>query len=361
MDQLKKFYKNKKVFITGHTGFKGSWLTSVLLKYGAKVIGYSQNDSKKKNYEMFVNYKKVKNIYANILDFKKLKQSVQRYKPSIIFHLAAQPLVSESYINPLKTFKTNMVGSINVMEATRFCSSIKSLVMITSDKCYHNKEIKRGYKEEDILGGDDPYSASKAAAEIAYNSFNRSFFYKNKKIGVASARAGNVIGGGDWSKDRLIPDCVKSWSKKKRVILRNPKSTRPWQHVLEAVYGYLLLAQNLKKNKKLHGEVFNFGPSNNKNYNVLYLVKLMKNSWKNVFWKVNKYNKKSFFESNLLKLNCNKAKSILKWRCILNFKETINMVTNWYKDYYLKPQKIYLTTTNQIKNYEKLLTEREIK
>jgi len=350
VDQLKKFYKNKKVFVTGHTGFKGSWLTSVLLKYGAKVIGYSQNDSKKKNYEMFVNYKKVKNIYANILDFKKLKKSVQRHKPDIIFHLAAQPLVSESYTSPLKTFKTNMIGSINIMEVTRFCSSVKSLVMITSDKCYYNKEIKRGYKEEDTLGGDDPYSASKAAAEIAYNSFNKSFFYKNKKIGVASARAGNVIGGGDWSKDRLIPDCIRAIIKGKNLIIRSPHATRPWQHVLEPISGYLILAKKLYKNPKIYSESWNFGPQSNQTKSVREVIKIVMDVIdKNKRCKIIK-KKGKFKESNLLKLNSNKSYKKLNWKTRWSMKNSIVQAAIWY-DCYLNKMDINQVTQSQINNY----------
>jgi CDP-glucose 4,6-dehydratase len=350
VDQLKKFYKNKKVFVTGHTGFKGSWLTSVLLKYGAKVIGYSQNDSKKKNYEMFVNYKKVKNIYANILDFKKLKKSVQRHKPDIIFHLAAQPLVSESYTSPLKTFKTNMIGSINIMEVTRFCSSVKSLVMITSDKCYYNKEIKRGYKEEDTLGGDDPYSASKAAAEIAYNSFNKSFFYKNKKIGVASARAGNVIGGGDWSKDRLIPDCIRAIIKGKNLIIRSPHATRPWQHVLEPISGYLILGKKLYEKPQVYSGSWNFGPKSNQTKNVKEVAKIVmrivdkKEKIKIIF-------KKGLFkESTLLKLNSNKANKKLKWKTRWTMGNSIKQSAIWY-DYYLNKRDVNKITQKQINHY----------
>jgi CDP-glucose 4,6-dehydratase len=235
-------------------------------------------------------------------------------------------------------------------------------ILITSDKSYKNLEIKRGYKENDLLGGKDPYSASKASAEFAIQSYISSYFStKKNKVKIGIARAGNVIGGGDWSSNRLIPDCVKSWSKNKKVIIRNPKSTRPWQHVLEAIYGYLILAINLKKNNKLHGEVFNFGPNNKKNYNVIDLVKQMKNHWKKVTWRDIKKNKNSFFESNLLKLNSNKAKNKLKWKCILNFNETINMVAQWYKNYYFYPMKIQKISFNQIKEYEKLLKKRSFK
>ncbi len=352
MDQIEKFYKNKKVFVTGHTGFKGSWLASVLLKYGSKVIGYSKNDLKRKNYEKFVNYKKIKNIYGNILDFKTLKLSIKKYKPDIIFHLAAQSLVSDSYKNPVKTFQTNLIGSVNVMEATRSCLQVKSLVMITSDKCYHNKEIKRGYKENDILGGDDPYSASKAAAEMAYTSFNKSFFSKNKKIGVATARAGNVIGGGDWSEDRLIPDCIRAIIKKRNLIIRNPFATRPWQHVLEPISGYLMLGEKLYKKPKVYSGSWNFGPQSNQTKSVQEVVKIMmsiidKKKKCKIFIK-----KGNFKESTLLKLNSNKANKKLKWKTRWTMNNSIIQAAIWY-DCYLNKIDINKVTQNQINHYLK--------
>ena len=229
----------------------------------------------------------------------------------------------------------------------------------TSDKSYKNLEIKRGYHENDILGGKDPYSASKASAELVIQSYISSFFPKNKtKVLISVARAGNVVGGGDWSEDRLIPDCVKSWSKNKTVLIRNPKSTRPWQHVLEAISGYLFLASNLNKNKNLHGEVFNFGPNNSSNYSVLYLVNTMKKYWDKVSWKIDKNVNKIFFESNLLKLNCNKAKKKLKWKSVLKFDETIRMLSYWYKKYYSHNKSMYNISTKQIEKYQILMQKR---
>ena len=350
MSDIEKFYKNKKVFVTGHTGFKGSWLVSVLLKYGSTVIGYSKNDSKRKNYEKFVNYKKVKNIYKDILDVKNLNLSLKKNRPDIIFHLAAQPLVSDSYNNPVDTFKTNLIGSVNVMEATRFCPQVKSLVMITSDKCYHNKEIERGYKEDDILGGDDPYSASKAAAEIAFNSFSKSFFSKNKKIGVATARAGNVIGGGDWSKDRLIPDCVRTIIKKKNLIIRNPNATRPWQHVLEPISGYLILGKKLYIKPKVYSGSWNFGPKNRETKNVQEVAKIVmkiidkKGKLKIIF------KRGSFKESTLLKLNSNKANKKLKWKTKWTVNHSIKQAAIWY-DSYLNKKDMNKLTLHQINYY----------
>jgi CDP-glucose 4,6-dehydratase len=288
-----------------------------------------------------------------------LRKTFKRHQPDYVFHLAAQALVKNSYSDPIYTWTTNVIGTLNVLESLREIKKKCVAVIITSDKSYKNLEIKRGYKEDDILGGKDPYSASKASAELAIQSHISSYFSsKNKGVLIGIARAGNVIGGGDWSKYRLIPDCVKSWSKNEKVLLRNPNSTRPWQHVLEAISGYLQLAANIKKNKKLHGEVFNFGPSNTKNYKVLFVVKLMKKYWNKVSWKIENKNKNSFYESKLLKINSNKAKIKLKWTSILNINETISMVADWYKNYYMFPQKIYKISFNQIKKYEKLLKER---
>ena len=352
MDKLEKFYKKKKIFITGHTGFKGSWLVSVLLNYGAKVVGYSKNDKKRKGYEKFVNYKKVKNIYGDILDIKKIKLSLSKHKPDIIFHLAAQALVSDSYIDPVKTFQTNVIGSINVMEASRFYPKIKSIVMITSDKCYDNKEITRGYREEDTLGGSDPYSASKAAAEIAYNSFNKSFFAKKKKIGIASARAGNVIGGGDWSKDRLIPDCIRAVMKKKNLTIRSPSATRPWQHVLEPVSGYLVLGEKLYKKPKFYSGSWNFGPHSNQTKSVQEVIKIVlkvvdkKKQCKVIIKKGN------FKESTLLKLNSNKSNKKLQWKTNWTMNNSIMQAAIWY-DYYLNKANIKQLTQKQINSYFK--------
>ncbi len=360
---LKKQFKNKKVLITGHTGFKGSWLTAWLVLLGAKITGISLNiPSNPSHFKALKFGKKINHKRMDIRNLKLLKKTFKKYQPDYVFHLAAQSLVKESYKNPIDTWETNAIGTLNVLESLREVKKNCVVVIITSDKSYKNLEIKRGYKEDDILGGHDPYSASKGAAELAIQSYINSFFpLKKTKVSIGIARAGNVIGGGDWSENRLIPDCIKSWSKNKKVLIRNPKATRPWQHVLEAIWGYLLLAYKLKKSKKLHGEIFNFGPNNAKNYNVIFLVKLMKTFWKPVSWNIIKKGKKNFLESSLLKLNSNKAKSILKWKCILSFTETINMVTTWYKNYYSKPGKIYETSFNQIKKYQHLLARRSIK
>ncbi len=361
---MRRFKKNnnlffkKKIIITGHTGFKGSWLTLWLTHLGAKVHGISLNNpTTPSNYKVLNLNKKCKNHKIDITNVSLLKKRIHKIQPDFIFHLAAQALVKKSYINPVETFKTNSIGTLNLLESLRSLKKKCTVILITSDKSYKNLELKRGYIENDILGGKDPYSGSKASAEIIIYSYIQSFFTDKKNILIGIARAGNVVGGGDWSPDRLVPDCIKCWSKNKRVIIRNPFSTRPWQHVLEAIGGYLIFAIKLTKNQKLHGQALNFGPNNKNNNNVIKLVKNMRKIWKKVSWKILK-DKKNFYESNLLKLNCNKAYKLLKWKSILNFNETIKMTGEWYKEFYNSPKNITKFSLEQIKNYEKKLFKR---
>jgi CDP-glucose 4,6-dehydratase len=356
---LRKVFNNKKVIVTGHTGFKGSWLTFWLENLGAKVIGISNNLITSPSVFNILNIKKkITHKNLDIRNLKKTKEIFKKYQPDYVFHLAAQSLVKKSYKDPIYTFGTNSIGTLNVLESLREIRKKCVVILITSDKSYKNLELKRGYKENDILGGVDPYSASKGAAELIIKSYINSYFKNSKNILVGIARAGNVIGGGDWSSDRLVPDCVRSWSKNKRVLLRNPNSTRPWQHVFEAVGGYLFFASKLKINSKLHGEAFNFGPKHKKTYSVLMLIKLMKKYWKNVSWQIVKRAKIQHYESTLLKLNCNKAHKLLNWKSILNFNETIEMTTNWYRKFYTNRKNIKKFSLDQIKSYEKLMMER---
>ena len=345
---LRKFYRNKKILITGHTGFKGSWLTSCLLVFGAKILGISNNDEKLIHYKKNCYHKKITNVYTDITNYEYLKKKIIEFNPEIIIHLAAQALVSESYKNPYKTFKTNVMGTLNIIEVSKKIKNLKSLLIITSDKCYLNKEIKNGYKENDQLGGDDPYSASKASAEIVFNAYAKSFFYNQNKYGYATARAGNVIGGGDWSKDRLIPDCIKSIIKKKKLIIRNPISTRPWQHVLEPISGYLLLAKLLYEKKHKYSGNWNFGPSPRETMEVKKVTKLLFN-FLGIDKKIIK-TKGSFKETILLKLNSNKANKLLKWKNKWNMKKSILETAKWYNDY-LNKKDIKKTVIKQIEEY----------
>jgi len=358
MQKILKNFKNKRVIITGHTGFKGSWLSLWLYMSGAKIMGISNGVLTKPSHFDSIKLKnKIISVNEDIRNLEKIKKLFVNFKPDFVFHLAAQSLVKKSYKNPIATYETNTIGTLNVLESLRLIKKNCVAVIITSDKSYKNLEIKRGYKENDLLGGIDPYSSSKASAELVIQTYIKSFFEIKKNITIGTARAGNVIGGGDWSQDRLIPDCIKSWSKNKRVLVRSPKSTRPWQHVLEALSGYLVLSDKLSKNKKLHGEVFNFGPSNRKNFNVIDVIKNMKKTWKKVNWKIVKKNR-LYYESSLLKLNSNKAREILNWKCVLTFKETIELVASWYKTFYEKEKKNELISMSQIKLYEKVFMRR---
>ena len=280
---LKKIFKNKKVIVTGHTGFKGSWLTLCLKYLGAEVLGISKNiPTKPSNFISSKVYKGIKSKKINIKDFKKVKKIINQFKPDFIFHLAAQSLVNTSYKDPRDTWQTNLIGTINVLESIRYLNKRVIAVIITSDKAYKNVEKKEGYKETDLLGGEDPYSASKSSAEIAIQSYYKSYLKRKKNIFLGVARAGNVIGGGDWSKDRLIPDCVRAWSKGKTVFIRNPKSTRPWQHVLEAVWGYIFFSAKLNFISNLNGQAFNFGPNTSKNFKVIDVIKVIKKYWSHI-------------------------------------------------------------------------------
>ena len=348
MNNLKNFFKNKRIFITGHSGFKGTWLTACLINFGAKVLGYSKNDEKRYSYEKICTFNRVQNVYADILDYKLLKNKIEKFNPQIIFHLAAKSLVSESYKDPYKTIETNTLGTLNIMEISRNLKNLKSLVIITSDKCYLNREFKKGYKENDMLGGDDPYSASKASAELIFNAYSKSFFNFQNRFGFATARAGNVIGGGDWSNNRIIPDSIKSIINKKKLIIRNPNSTRPWQHVLEPVSGYLLLAKKLYENKKKYSGSWNFGPQGKETMYVKKVVRMLF-----LFLGIQKSTitkKGSFKEANLLKLNSNKALKKLNWKNTWNMKKSIRETAQWYKCF-LDKEDIKKFTIYQINNY----------
>ena len=357
---LKKTFLNKKVLITGHTGFKGSWLSLWLIRFGAKVYGISKDiPSNPSHYKQLNISRKIKGYFFEIQNKKKLKQTIKKIKPDYIFHLAAQAIVKKSFTDPLTTWDTNLFGTMSLLESLRTIKFKKEIIviLITSDKAYKNLEFKRGYKENDLLGGEDPYSASKGSVEILINSYIKSFFL-DKNIKFAVARAGNVIGGGDWSYERLIPDCVKSWSLNKKVILRNPNSTRPWQHVLEVLFGYLKLAFLLKKKFIKSNEAFNFGPYRSNKMKVIDLVKEMRRHWKKVEWKVSSKNNNSYKEARLLQLNSNKAKRKLKWKCILSQEQTIKFVSEWYKSFYAKNSK-KIISNQQINYYEKLMEKKK--
>ena len=347
---LVKIFRNKKVLITGHTGFKGSWLSLWLNISGAKVYGISNNyKSTETNIKNFKLKKTVKNFNIDIRNFVKLNKIITKIKPDFIFHFAAQSLVGKSFKNPIYNFETNFNGTLNLLEVLRLSKFKCISIIITSDKSYKNLEIKRGYTENDILGGDDPYSASKASAEFVINSYFKSFLKNKKNLRIAICRAGNVIGGGDWSNDRLIPDIMRSIFNNKKVKLRNQSSTRPWQHVLDVLNGYLILASKLKKNNTLNGQSFNFGPPIKSNYTVLAIVREMKKNWNLLEWV---FSNRTYHESTLLKLNSSKSLKYLNWKNKLDFKELIRLVTDWYKCFY-ENKNVYDFSIKQIRNFEK--------
>ena len=304
------FFKNKKILVTGHTGFKGSWLSYYLYLLGANVMGLSLKPKVTPSlYEILNLKKKINSNYINILDKKSLQKKILDFKPNIIFHLAAQAIIKESYNNPINTWNTNLIGSIHILEIIRNLKKQCNCVMITSDKCYKNLEKKKGYKENDILGGDDPYSASKAAAELAFNSYFNSFL-KNTKHRIVTARAGNVIGGGDWSMNRIIPDCVKYKINNKKAKIRNPNASRPWQHIIEILNGYLRLAKKLSEDKKLNGQSFNFGPKNSEIVPVKNILEYISDNWEGFKWIKSRNLIKN--ETKMLVLNTKKSRENFK-------------------------------------------------
>lgn len=353
---LQNEFRGKTVLITGHTGFKGSWLTAWLKHLGAKVVGVAlQPPTDPSHFNVGNLAENIIDLRIDIRNYKELEDIVLLTKPDFVFHLAAQSLVKKSYETPLETWQTNVIGTLNVLEALKVLDEPCSAVIITSDKCYENHEWVWGYRETDVLGGIDPYSASKAAAEIAIHSHIKSFFpNEDSRVRIASARAGNVIGGGDWGANRIVPDCVKAWSDGNFVDLRNPHSTRPWQHVLEPLSGYLSLAIQLSKKAELHGESFNFGPQTLKNFSVMDLVSQMSLHWEKVRWNDVSGSLGDKYESSLLKLNCDKSLQFLSWHAVMDFELTIKMTAEWYKSYYKESEAIYLLTLRQIEMYTQI-------
>jgi CDP-glucose 4,6-dehydratase len=330
-------YKNKTVLVTGHTGFKGSWLSLWLEQMGANVIGYSLEPNTKPSHFELLGLK-MTSVIADIRDLDNLTKVIKKYKPEFVFHLAAQPLVLESYRDPIETFDVNVMGTLKVYQACRSVDSVKSIVGITTDKVYKNREWSWGYREEDPLGGFDPYSASKACAEIATDSFRNSFFNPDKyKIDhntlICTTRAGNVMGGGDWAVNRLIPDIMRAANNKEKVILRNPHSTRPWQHVLEPLAGYLMLGEKLYNGEKKYAESWNFGPGEDDVLSVKEILALSQKHWEEINYKIDN-NPDAPHEAGMLKLEISKARYELDWHPIWNINKTIGRIANWYKNYY---------------------------
>ena len=351
-----QFWRNKKVFITGHTGFKGSWLTLWLSSLQAKVYGYALEPNTDPNLFNILNLEnKITHQIADIRDLEKLQKAINDFAPDIVFHLAAQPLVRYSYHNPIATYQTNVMGTVNVLEAVRNFGKALATIIVTSDKCYENVEKIVGYKESDKMGGHDPYSNSKGCAELVVSAYVNSYFIPNPQIGkVASVRAGNVIGGGDWSQDRLIPDLIKNLVAKNNPIIRNPNAIRPWQNVIEPLYGYLLVAQylcELQEQKTLLN--WNFGPDLVDQKNVQYVAQMVQEIWGGENKIEINEDKNKLHEANLLYLDCAKAKKELGWNPKWHIEDSIKNTVEWYKIFYNKSNKILEYSQKIIEDYNK--------
>ncbi len=347
------FWKNKKVFITGHTGFKGSWLSLWLQELGAEVIGFSLEPSTAPNlFTVAAVEKNMKSYIGDIRDFDALKRAISDTRPDIIFHMAAQSLVRYSYDYPIDTYAVNVMGTVNLFEAVRQVGGCKAIVNITSDKCYENKEWHWGYREHDVLGGHDPYSNSKACAELVTASFRDSFF-KAQGCGLASVRAGNVIGGGDWALDRLIPDLMRSLINEKVFSVRYPHALRPWQHVLEPLHGYLLVAEQLYQAPSVYAESWNFGPEENDVKPVEWIIKKVQQFWKANLTSQYDANAVQRHEATYLKLDSSKAKSKLGWKPNWDLEKALAQTVDWYQAYARKSD-MHQKTCAQIKKYTSL-------
>jgi len=349
------FWQDKKVLITGHTGFKGSWLSIWLQQLGADVLGIALEPAT--NPSLFDVANVAEGMQSHIIDINDLvavKQVFHAFQPDIVFHMAAQALVRESYDNPVETYQTNVMGSLNILEAIRSCESVKSAIMVTTDKCYDNKEWRWPYRESDELGGHDPYSSSKACAELLIDSYRRSFFAKPDSTAIASVRAGNVIGGGDWSNDRLIPDIVRAKKNQTPLVLRYPEAIRPWQHVLEPVNGYLLLAENLFNHGNKFAQAWNFGPTEQGLKSVESIVDYFSQKWPAFDWQLEAQSQPH--EALTLKLDCTKAHELLGWQAKWSLTDSLDNIESWYQRFD-DGEDMKQVCIEQIQSYMKCLTQ----
>lgn len=327
---MKHFYKGKKVFVTGHTGFKGSWLSQILVKWGATVKGYALEQPKPSLFHILGVEKEMESVIADIRDLEKLKKEIMQFQPDIVLHLAAQPLVRQSYVDPVNTFETNVLGTVNILEVCRYISTIRSIINVTTDKVYENKEWVWGYREDENLCGVDPYSNSKSCSELVSYSYKMCFYNQPDAPAFSTARSGNVIGGGDFSKDRIIPDCYNASKNQETIIVRNPYSIRPYQHVLDCLNGYLELAKRQYTDKTKAGS-FNFGPDDESCVTTGKLVDLFCQNWKDAHWQSKPDG--GPHEANFLKLDCTKAKTILGWKPLLTIEQAVKHTADWYAKY----------------------------
>jgi CDP-glucose 4,6-dehydratase len=346
------FYAGKTVLITGHTGFKGSWLALWLELLGAAVIGFSlEPPTTPSHFESLRLKEHISHIIGDIREQNQLEEVFRIYKPEIVFHLAAQSLVRHSYVEPHLTYETNVMGTINVLEAVRKNSYVRVVVNITSDKCYDNKEWDYAYRENDAMGGFDPYSSSKGCAELVAAAYRNSFFHDRQGTRLASVRAGNVVGGGDWAEDRIIPDCIRALKESKPIIVRNPSAIRPWQHVLEPLSGYLWLARQMWNSGSCFDSGWNFGPNAQSNIKVKQIVEKVISVWGSGSWQGPNDSVTQPHEAKFLKLDCSKASTLLDWHPVLGIDETIQFTTAWFMDFYNDRNETIKRSTLDIANY----------
>jgi CDP-glucose 4,6-dehydratase len=351
-DMNSDFWNGKRVFVTGHTGFKGGWMVLWLKKLGAVVKGYSlEPNTKPSLFEVANIAKNIESEIGDIRDLEILKNSVLNFAPEIIIHMAAQPLVRQSYQDPVGTYQSNIMGTVNILESVRQCKSIKAVVNVTTDKCYENKEWVWGYRENESMGGHDPYSSSKGCSELITSAYRESFFKGNTDVSLASARAGNVIGGGDWANDRLIPDALRAFDSGNSVIIRNPLAVRPWQHVLEPVSGYLMLAEKLYHSKDEYAEGWNFGPDDRDAKPVGEVLEYLVAYWPSIVtWSIDKSSQPH--EAQLLKLDITKARALLKWEPRWDLNKALQSIIKWHFAW-LNGEDMEIVTLDQIDDFEK--------
>ncbi len=328
------FWKGKRVFITGHTGFKGGWLSLWLQALGAEVTGFALDPATDPNLFSSAQVGQgMCSIIGDIRDHAALSAALTEAKPEIVVHMAAQPLVRYSYHHPVETYQTNVMGTVHLLEAVRSSDSVNSVLVVTSDKCYENRERKQGYREDEAMGGFDPYSSSKGCAELVVAAYRKSFFDQGRRIAIATARAGNVIGGGDWSEDRLIPDMVRAFSSAQCVSIRNPGAVRPWQHVLDALHGYLLLLERMYENPGRFSGAWNFGPEDHDARDVGWIVARFADYWGDAHWQIEQ-DAENLHEAGLLTLDCSKARNKLNWHPVLTLEQTLAWIADWYHGFY---------------------------
>lgn len=348
------FWKGKRVFVTGHTGFKGGWLCLWLKHLGAEVTGYALEPATDPCLFLAANVSGgMDSLIGDVRDRHGLARAMRDAKPEVVIHMAAQALVRHSYHHPVETYETNVMGTVNLLEAVRQSDSVKSVLVVTSDKCYENQERKEGYREEEPMGGFDPYSNSKGCAELVVSAYRQSFFDGGKQVAIATARAGNVIGGGDWSEDRLIPDMVRAFTVEESVIIRNPGSVRPWQHVFEALHGYLLLLERMDDDPGSFSQAWNFGPADDDARDVAWIVEQFVSDWGDAQWRI-EAEAEALHETHLLKLDCSKARRKLNWRPVLDIEQMLKWTADWYRAYYSEHD-VKMTSQQQLNQFQRMV------